>query len=151
MIEKGIIAVLLGKMPLTDSGRIQAQANLTAKIGQAVFPQAAPQKQAFPYLIVRRSGGQHITALTGRVGAAHPKVAVDCYAASEQDARYTIEQVLRILDGYRGPAGFGTPPAGYTIQGMFADDSPDGYEPPIHGEEPGAVAAGMEFDIWHNE
>lgn len=151
MIEKGIVAILLGKMPLADAARAQAQAAIATKVGTAIFPQQAPQEQPLPYLIVRRSGGEHVKSMAGRAGIARPRVALDCYALSEQDARIVIENVGRLLDAYRGPAGYGPPPAGYQVQGMFAADSPDGYEPPIHGEEQGAVAAGMEFDVWCNE
>ena len=152
MIEKGLVALLLGQMPLGDQGRQQFQSLALGQCGgQRIWPNAAPQPVGgrpcnYPYLVLRKlAGGRSIQGFQGQINQALSMIALIAVGELTQDVKMVVDYAGKALRGYRGLAG------PYWVQGIFSADLPDEYAPPEHSTEKGVQAAGLALSVWHSE
>lgn len=81
--------------------KLAADADVSALVEERIFPLCAPEdiKQAF--IIYQRISGVRVKDIGGPAYVAQPRMQVDCYALSYEEAREIAESVRLSLDGWR--------------------------------------------------
>lgn len=118
--------------------RLTGDAAVTAIVGTAVYPQAAPQNLEPPFITYARVSAERLRSFDGPSGLARPRMQVDCWAAGYRQARQLADATRRALDGWRSPAD--------GVPGAMLESDRDLHEP-----ENGLHRVSMDFFFWHEE
>ena len=124
---------------LTSNGAV------AALVGDRVYPMQAPQDTAYPLIVFSTIVELRAPTLAGASGAVNPKIQVDCWAESNEDADSLSDAVRLALDGYRGTVG------SVVIRACALGLRHDGIVEPRDGTENRVFGRNMEFDVWHTE
>jgi hypothetical protein len=117
-----------------------AQSGIAALIGTRVYPMKLPQSPTLPAITYQRVSGSRVQSLTGPSGMAHPRIQVDCWAASYDGAKALAAEVQDDLDGYRGTMGT------TRVGGVIVYGDRDWYEPDVD-----IYRVTIDITIWHDE
>jgi hypothetical protein len=122
-----------------------SRADLSALIGDRMYPREAPQGVALPYVVRTRVSdpGQH--HLGGRALIGNPRYQFDVFGDTSESARAVSEALRVALDGLvRCPLD-----ATETIYECRLDGEVDSYEPNADGSEGGLFRQILDFLFWH--
>lgn len=115
-------------------------ATVNAIVSGRVYPVYLPQSPIYPAITFQRISGPRVRSLTGPSNLAHPRIQVDCWAATYNAAKELADAVRIAIDGYSGAMG------DHTVYGAIVETDRDFYEPE-------ALVARITLDIilWHDE
>lgn len=125
------------------AAHILADADITALIGDRIYPNVAPQDAELPLLVYQRISSPRVRSQSGPSGLAHPRFQIRAKAASYSEARDLAGKVRVSLDGFAGTMGGG---GGVSVGATFLDNERDAYEDALK-----AHSVPMDFIIWHRE
>jgi hypothetical protein len=128
MIEKGLHTFLTGT------------AAISALVSARVYPVWLPQSPTLPCLTYQRISGSRVRSLTGPSSLAHPRIQIDCWAATYDGAKTLAEAVRVALDGYSGLMGT------VEVFGVIVHGDRDLYDPEVK-----ISRVSMDITIWHIE
>lgn len=78
---------------------------VTNVVSTRIYPDVLPQNATFPAVVYSEFGSDHNDQLSGAAGLYHPRVFIDCYAATRSAANTLAEAIRGVLHGYWGAAG----------------------------------------------
>lgn len=90
--------------------------------GERIFPVVLQQGVRDPSIVYTRISGQGDHHMQGASGLARPRVQIDAYAPTPDEAAQLADTVKFYLDGYSGPMG------NVTVQGVFFDTEREDYQ-----------------------
>ncbi|WP_137387968.1 DUF3168 domain-containing protein [Rhodoligotrophos defluvii] len=125
---------------------LTADATVTGLVGSRIYPVVLPQKPRLPALTYTTISdiGQHGSG--GPLKLSRPRIQVDCWAETYDQARVLAAAVKRALDGKR--AQLGSEADGRIVQGLFFDSERDlfGAEP-----EPKQYRIAQDYFVWQED
>lgn len=98
--------------------------------GARIFPLRIPQGATVPCVVYTRISNVGDHHMRGPSGLSSPRVQVDCYALTADEATSLADKVKWRLDGYRGamPYGSNSPQAEIEVLGVFFDSERELYD-----------------------
>lgn len=123
--------------------RLAADPGVSALVAARIYPEQAPQADAFPLITYSEASRGFIYALAARINLDKYSMHLDCYALSYAAARAVRAAVIACLDSLRETIGAGT----VAVLGAFLETGDGGVEAPIHADEQGVFRAGLDLDI----
>lgn len=124
---------------------LSAESTITSICSTRIYVNRAPQKAAFPHVILTQMGSEENTALDGGSGQLRfLEFDIDCKAKSSVAAESLANAVRTFIDDYSGTAG------SYTIGAVILNDEADDYEPPDDGSDVGVFVVTLDLTIQFN-
>lgn len=123
--------------------RLANYGGLSALVVARIYPMILPQKPTLPAVTYQRIDGERESGMTQEHGMAHPRMQVDCWAATYSAAKAVATQVRGALQRWSGTV------AGVTVLDSFLESDRDLYEPGTGGQDIFRVS--LDFLIWHRE
>lgn len=97
--------------------------------GERIYPLVLPQGVRAPSLVYSRVSGLGDHHMQGASGLARPRLQLDAWAASADDAARLADLVKGRLDGYRGPMTVpGSPAETVHVRGVFFESEREDYD-----------------------
>lgn len=117
-IRPGLRAYLLG------------DAAITALVGTRVYPVIAPQGQINSHLVYHMISNQGDRHMQGPSGLSRPRIQIDCWSQSFDQASVLGLEVKERLEGFRGlmPWGTNSPQQSVEVKGVFFDSERDDFD-----------------------
>lgn len=110
---------------------LAADAAVAALVGSRIYPLKLPQAPALPAITYQKVSGPRVISLSGYSGLSHPRLQIDCWAATYDQVKALSAAVVAALDAYPGA--------------IMNDDGRDNYQPDV--ELPRVT---IDFTIWHH-
>lgn len=110
-------------------------------VGERVYVRRAFRTTTLPRITLDRIGEDFAHTMAGRDGIARPRIQIDVWATTIDDADDIADRLEAILDGYRGDIG------GVTMQGIFQRDRRDGFETRSDATQNVIHRVTMEFEV----
>lgn len=124
---------------------LSAESTITAICSTRIYVNRAPQKAAFPHVIITQMGSEENTSLDGASGQLRfLDFDIDCKAKSSVSAEALANAVRVYIDDYSGTAGT------FTIGAVIMNDESDDYEPPEDGSDVGVFVVTLDLTIQFN-
>lgn len=123
--------------------RLKGYADLTALIGQRVYPVRAPQGAALPFVTYQRIGGSPVNGSTAESGTSNITIQVDCIAVSYK----TVKQIADAVRGALSKWFSGATSPGLNLS-LTAER--DDYDKPVHADEVGVYRVMQDYSVWHD-
>lgn len=112
--------------------------------GPRLYPQAAPQDAALPYVVFDVSHTVPFTNVKGQpVGPRQSLFRFECFAAKGRDAKELAAAVEAAL-----PPGDGGTFGGYRVPLVRHEGADDAMEPPAGSEERGTPSVSLALSVW---
>lgn len=130
-------------MTLFSEGLFTYLSNGGTSAGMRIYPNTLPQGVTLPAIRYTLVSNPSEHTHSGPSSLKNPKYQFDCVADGDEgyrDAHILAEEVIVLLDGYRGPIG------AFTCQAGFQDAERDDYDP-----ETGRHAVQVDVIIWHHK
>lgn len=125
-------------------------ADLTALLGDRIYPQDAPQTAEPPYVLYFTADPEQTLTLNGYINNYNQAFRFDCYGGPLGRSYSSAKAIAKALRTCLFSFLRGTAPGGVEIQGILDDGGEDGLEPPIHGEEEGLDYVGVQVRVHWN-
>lgn len=126
---------------------ILGDAAIVALVAARVWPLRLPQKPTLPAIVVTRVSDIRATPLRGSASVARPRVQVDCWAQSSDQAAALGALVRQRLENYDGQyTDAASPATTVEIQTRYADGS-DRFDEDING---GTCRHLAEYLVFHS-
>lgn len=130
---------------------VAALPDVVSIAGGRVYPFAkVPQNADWPHVTYHRVSGGRVGSLRGRTTLlAHPRIQIDCFARSYDQAKLLADAIRLAIDGLGGdgPVTMG----GMTVQAVIVDDDHDATADPMHGDEVAEPRVSMDAHVWFQE
>jgi hypothetical protein len=130
------------------SGLVSLLANestVNAICGSRVYVTKAPQKAAFPHIVITQMSSEENPSMDGGSGQLRfITFDIDCRATTSVKAEELANAVRVFLDDYSGAAG------SYTIGAVVMNDESDDYEAPQDGSDIGVHVVTLDLDVQFN-
>ena len=124
---------------------LSAESTITAICSTRIYVKRAPQKAAFPHVIITQMGSEENGTLDGGSGQLRfLDFDIDCKAKSSVAAESLGNAVRTYIDDYSGTAG------SFTIGAVFINDESDDYEEPEDGSDVGVFVVTLDLTIQFN-
>ena len=102
--------------------------NISSIVGGArIYPVKLLQGVIDPSIVYNRISGQGDHHSEGPSGLTRPRIQIDCYATTHDQAVSLADKVKTRLDGYKGVMGLGQ--TAVNVQGVFFDSDRDDFDP----------------------
>lgn len=124
---------------------LRASPGVNAFIGDRVYPDAAPDAAALPYITYSLISSVHERHLGGNAGVAHPRVSIDCWGVTSDTVNKLVEQVRLALDGFQGTM------SGLSIDLAYLDSVSADFQEPTKSRNIAYYRKNMTFIVWHEE
>lgn len=121
-------------------GKLNADANVTAIVGNRIFPIKMPDRTAMPAISYARVTGPRVESFQGSSTLAHPLYQIDCWAKTHRQMIDLAAKVRNSLQGFQGTV------ASVKIQGILFENDMDLYE-----EDTETYHRALDFRIWYDE
>ncbi len=110
---------------------------IAARVDTRVYPLMLPQRPRLPAITTTRvsAGGSHTTERRSDIDG--PRIQIDSWAETYDEAFALADAIRDRLDGYRGPAG------DVTIAGAFLADRRD-----FHEDAPECWRVSQDYFVW---
>jgi len=118
-------------------------AELTALVGDRIYPVILPQNTTLPAVTFQRISGIREYSQSGPSGLAHPRFQFSCWAEKYEEAKAVAEQIRLALEGYKGMMGGSD---GVRVDAIYVEDDHDIYDP-----ETKEYHVALDAIIWHEE
>ena len=129
---------------------LSAIVELTEEIEDKIYPDGeVPTGTQMPYLTYVKDDNLHTNHQGGSSGLAEPRIKINIWGVTEEQAALIFDIVRRHLDGFRGTMGTGANEIVVKVAVLEADR--EGYVPPDDGTQVGAYRASGDFLIWFGE
>jgi hypothetical protein len=130
--------------------RLRSDSNVSALVGDRIYPGQAPQSSVFPLLVYDTANRKTMRTLTGVVNLNSWSMHLDVWGTDYASVKNTLIAVQGDPESNTGLNGFrGSLESGQIqVRGIFMDDADESAESPIHAEENGLFRAGMNLSIW---
>lgn len=115
-------------------------AAVTNLVGQKIYPFAAPQLPALPFVLYQSLDPQVFDDIQYRAGLFYTPVQLDCYAMTPEAAWEISEELRKALQGYSGVH------LNVTIRGIRFESRADGFEKEVEN-----FRVMTRFGVWHIE
>jgi hypothetical protein len=127
--------------------RLLASGAIAALVGARVYPLRLPQKPTFPAIVLLRVSGIRATHLHGAASLARPRVQVDCWAPTLDQAAALGALCRQQLENYSGPyTDTESPATTITVQTVF-DEEHDLFDEDING---GTCRHSADYFVFHS-
>ena len=121
------------------------EATVNAICGSRVYVTKAPQKAAFPHIVITQMSSEENASMDGASGQLRfINFDIDCRATTSVKAEELANAVRVFLDDYSGAAG------SYTIGAVVMNDESDDYESPQDGSDIGVHVVTLDLDVQFN-
>ncbi|MPZ58440.1 MAG: DUF3168 domain-containing protein [Rhizobiales bacterium] len=112
--------------------------------GTRIYPVVLPQGQVLPSVVFARISGLGDHHMQGASGLTRPRMQIDAWARTADEASTLADLVKFRLDGDRSPMGAGA--AQVQVQGVFFDSERDDYD-----SESKLFRVSRDYFIWWEE
>lgn len=119
------------------------EASIVALVEVRVYPVRLPQGVKLASIVYTRVSGAGDYDMTGRTGLSRPRMQIDCWAPTANEAASLAILVEDRLDGFRGVMGTDHP---VTVQGVFCSDERETYD-----DVAKLFGVARDYFIWHEE
>ncbi|MDA8212162.1 MAG: DUF3168 domain-containing protein [Clostridia bacterium] len=126
---------------------LNTYANLTALVGNRIYPLVLPQKGSYPAITYQKVSGPRLHALQTDPGTAHPRFQISCWAQTYSKAKAVVKQVQAALQDFSGIMGGA---GGVQVDAVLFENEFDLYEEETEGKT-GLYHIPVDFIIWHQE
>ncbi len=126
---------------------LRLNAAVAALVASRIYPVVAPQETDLPYLTIQRIDRPRERHQGGDAKLPHPRIQIDCWAATEFAADQLAEALRGVLDEFSGPLGGGRE----HVEHCYLEDDRQEYVPPTDGSEQGTHRVSMDFIVWYRE
>lgn len=109
------IRVTLKNLLLSDN-------SIRTSVSGRVFPNILPQGVVDPSIVFHRISGLGIGAMNGDTGLSRPRMQIDAWAKTHDQAASLADQVKEKISGFRGNVG------SVMIQGIFYESERDSFD-----------------------
>lgn len=120
-------------------------AAIAAIVSNKIYPGIPPKTTKAPFISFREIAFARAEGLSGPTTLHHPRIQVDCWGSTAEQARQVSEAVRDALDGFRGLMGdvaVNVRRCAYVNANDDPEKPPDGGDLDIHRKR-------VDFDIWH--
>jgi len=126
---------------------LTADATLATLVGARIYPDAAPQGGALPFIVYFAASTEHDRHLAAGSGLASVSFQIDVYAATSLSRRSISDALFDRLHGYAGAMGTEL----FDVRSCTLEGPTHTYEPPSDGSEQGTYRGRHAAAIWHAE
>lgn len=124
---------------------LSAQSSITAICSTRIYMTKAPQRAAFPHVILTQMGSEENVSVDGGSGQLRfLTFDIDCKAKTAAAAESLGNAVRVFLDDFSGTAG------SYTIGAVLMNGEADDYEPPTDGSDTGVYTVTLDVEIQYS-
>jgi hypothetical protein len=121
------------------------ESTVNAICGSRVYVNKAPQKAAFPHIVITQMSSEENGSMDGGSGQLRfINFDIDCRATTSVKSEELANAVRVFIDDYSGAAG------SYTIGAVVMNDESDDYEPPQDGSDIGVHVVTLDLDVQFN-
>lgn len=124
---------------------LTAQSAVTSLVSTRIYPLAAPQDAAMPFVVYQRISDRHEHHMGGASGVATATIQLDAYASTYLSAKAIAEALRGELQGYRGTMG------SYAVRRCHLDGTQDDYEPSETAGDKGTWRVSSDYQIAYHE
>lgn len=128
--------------------RLLASGAITALVTARIFPLRLPQKAVFPAIVLVRVSGIRATPLKGAASSARPRIQVDCWAQTSDQAAALGALCRQQLENYSGSYTDNSvsPATTITVQTVFEEEH-DLFDEDING---GTCRHSADYFVFHS-
>ena len=116
-----------------------------AIIGDRCYPQILPPKVTLPAITLTRISGAREVIMAKQSGLAHPRIQINCWAATYAEAKALAEEVRVSTDSFIGNMGTDV------IKAVILQDEDDVLEIAPQSEANRRYGIRQDYEIWHEE
>lgn len=120
-------------------------AGIGALAANRIYPQILPQGATLPAITWQRISGSHLEDLGGEDILAHPRLQINCWAATVSAASDLRDAVRAALVDYTGVV------LAVVISHISLEDDGDLFEPSVSSKEERRFGRRLDFIVWHEE
>ena len=143
--RKGLVAYLYGDATIST---LVGGAVARADGGDRIFAVKLPQRIKATSIVYRFISGVGDHHMQGASGLARPRIQIDCYAASLDDAWTLANAVKERIDGFSGSMLWGdnSPEEAIVVQGIFMQNEFEDYD-----EAAELYRVSRDYFVWFEE
>lgn len=119
---------------------LSADDNVIALVEDRIYPAQNAEIGQLPCIVYQQISGPRAHSLQGASACAHPRMQLNCFAATYLEAKQLADAVRKAIDGYKGIW------LTLDIYGVILLNELDVYE-----DDPQIHRVILDFKIWHYE
>jgi len=130
----------------TVADALLADPDVSAIVGDRIYPVLAPETASLPFATWRRQAVQRESSLSGPIGMPVVTLALELYAATYYAARELADRCRRKLDGWRTDVG-----SSVSVRHVELQNESDGFVQLAGGDLPPVYAVTQTYTILWQE
>jgi hypothetical protein len=125
-----------------------ADSAISALVGTRIYPITPPQGQELTHIVYHMISGQGDRHMQGRSGLSRPRIQIDCWGATVDEAIALAGEVKERIDGFRGAMAWGTssPQSSVIVQAIFFESERDDFD-----ADSGLYLVSHDYIVWFEE
>ena len=123
---------------------LTGESTISTIVGSRVYISKAPQKAAFPHIVITQMRSDELPALDGTPGLRFLEFDIDCKSERSVEAQTLGDAVRVFIDDYTGAAG------SQTVDAVILNDESTDYEVPRDASDKGVHTTLLDVTIQYS-